>query len=125
MPMESTVLVTMSPTKYDTAPSNMTGRGPNRSTSRPVIRLSQKNENVVIPKTMAVSPLPVPKSAAIDSKNEPKLYTVPSVTAEAKKVAATTSQARVESSWAFIVRTYTRACQGITFGRLESDVKGS
>ena len=38
---------------------------------------SVKYHAVVIENISAVAPLPVPKSAAIESKKAPKLYTIP------------------------------------------------
>jgi hypothetical protein len=51
----------------------------------------------VIPKITAVALLAAPKSSLIDSKKAPKLYAMPSVTADEKKAATTVSQARGES----------------------------
>ena len=60
--------------------------------------LSQKNEKVVIPKMTAVAPAAESNSSLIDSKNAPKLYAVPRVTADEKNAATTVSQARREST---------------------------
>lgn len=62
------------------------------------MRLSQKNANVVSPKMTAVAPRSDPNSSLIDSKNAPKLYAVPSVTADAKNAATTVNHARREST---------------------------
>ena len=64
---------------------------------RPVINPNQKNVNVVMPKITAVAPASASNSSLIDSKKAPKLYAVPSVTAEEMNAATTTSQARRES----------------------------
>ncbi len=56
-----------------TAPMKSTIRGPNRSDSRPVIMLSEKKRNVVIPKITAVALFAAPNSSLIASKKAPKL----------------------------------------------------
>ena len=90
---ESTRLVAIKPTNSATAPTARIGRGPQRSSARPVMMLSQKNVNVVMPKMTAVALRSAPKSSLIDSKKAPKLYAMPSVTADDKNAATTVSHA--------------------------------
>ena len=70
---ESTRLVASKPTNSAVAPTTRIGRGPHRSSARPVMMLSKKNVNVVIPKMTAVAPRSAPNSSLIDSKKAPKL----------------------------------------------------
>ena len=70
---ESTRLVASRPSNNATAPTARIGRGPQRSSARPVMMLSEKNVNVVSPKMTAVALRSAPKSSLIDSKKAPKL----------------------------------------------------
>ena len=65
--------VTSNPTAKATAPTSSTGRGPTRSTARPLTEPSRNQQQAVIEKTSDVAPLPVPNSAAIGAKKAPKL----------------------------------------------------
>lgn len=65
--------VTSSPVASAAAPTSSTGRGPKRSTARPLTEPSRNQQPAVTPKTSEVAPLPVPNSAAIGAKNAPKL----------------------------------------------------
>ena len=65
--------MTRSPAVSATAATSSTGRGPNRSTARPLTDPSRNQANAVTPKTTDVAPLPVPNSRAIGVKNAPKL----------------------------------------------------
>ena len=63
-----------------------------------MIRLNQKNANVVSPKITEVAARLESNSAAISVKKAPKLYAVPRVTNDEKNVPTTTNQARREST---------------------------
>ena len=89
--------MTSSPAAREAAATSSTGRGPKRSTARPLTDPSRNQQQAVTPNTIEVAPLPVPNSAAIGAKNAPKLYATPKTTAIATNAAATVIHPLAES----------------------------